>query len=161
MGGVPNTHLHAQALAIDWLVRGVFEQAGAIELAVAHPPLDDDDAWRPVDWFNLLRPNAETVARFAGFGKLVQRRKKRGAQGDGDTQEVIHRDVELFNLVSSLRSGDTLCDPAEGDAAFERYIEATLDFYHVVDAVLAVTVRAALFAPTTAPQAALRWLKVS
>jgi hypothetical protein len=86
MGGVPNTHLHAQALAIDWLVRGVFEQAKAIELAIAHPPLDDDDAWQEVDWFNLLRPNAETAARFAGFGKLVQRQKKRGP---GAT--VIHR----------------------------------------------------------------------
>jgi hypothetical protein len=77
---------------------------------------------------------------------------------------VIHRDVALFNLVnlvSALRFGDTLCDPAEGAAAFERYIDATLDFYHVVDAVLAVTVRAALFVPKIAPQIALRWLKVT
>jgi hypothetical protein len=160
MGGVPNIHLHARALALDWLVRGVFDHTAAIKLASANPS-DDDDPWQEIDWFNVLRPNAETAARFAGWGERVQREKKRGARGDGNTQEVIYRNVERFNLVSSLRFGDTLCDGAEGAAAFERYLSATLDFYEVVDAVLAITVRAALFAPNTAPQIALRWLKVT
>jgi hypothetical protein len=160
MGGAPNIHLHAQALAIDWLVRGLFDRIAAVELASANPP-DDDDPWQEVDWFNLLRPNAETAARFAGWGERVQREKKRGTRGDGDTQEEIYRNVERFNLVSSLRFGDTLCGVADGAAAFERYLSATLDFYEVVDAVLAITVRAALFAPNTAPRIALRWLKVT
>ncbi len=161
MGGVPNARLHTQALAIDWLVSGAFDKARAIELATTHPPLDEDAAWREVDWFNLLRPSAETAARFAGFGARVQRKKKRGGGGDGDTEEAIHRDGALFNLVASLRFGDTLCDPTEGAAAFDTYLNATLDFYYVVEAVLAITVRAALFAPPTPPHAALRWLKVS
>jgi hypothetical protein len=161
MGGHPNIHLHAQALAIDWLVRGVFDHAAAIALAVDNPPLDEDSAWREVDWFNLLRPTAETASRFAGFGKLVRREKKRGARGDGDALEVIERDAAMLGLVSTVRCADTLCAPDVGSAAFERYLEATLDFYHVVDAIFAITLRAALFAPSTPPQAALRWLRVT
>lgn len=160
-GGAPNIHLHAQALAIDWLVSGAFDKDAAVKLAVANPPLDEDDAWREVDWFSLLQPNAETAARYAAWGTCVHREKKQGAGGDGNTAEVIHRNVALFNLVSTLRFGDTLCHAAEGAAAFDNYLSATLDYYRVIDAIFAITVRAALFAPNTAPKVALRWLKVT
>jgi hypothetical protein len=157
MGGRPNYHLHALGIAAEWVVTGVLDEDAAMALARTNRA---EDGWSDVDWFSFLKPNELAPLRLEELKRDTKKWKRRGAAGDGNTLEVIHRQEALGRLLSAVV--DSWAAPGTPPSladAFDAYYRATFDYYDITEALYATVLEVRLDNGRVTPEKALARLQ--